>query len=368
MAEHIQMTPRVQLGVLTQYIEKEIDATVRKSVVLDQCMKRGKMTYREGGPDMAWLPKFVARKITAGTGYPRMTFPSTPVERKASLPYREYHLGESVPLMDRLAVQNSSLVVSNRLQNVAEQCTRDFVVDLATKVYGDGHVAGSKDIHGFESMYGTVASPNELLTYSPVADPSDTYATLHTDLGYYNGDWTAVSGGSWPTGSGDTSYAAWSPMIIDYNNTLLGGTTANWANQWQQAIRYALMYTELLTSEQPDVLCLNPGLLMSAKNSLISNQQIQITAAAQDVDTGYKVLKFDGLDIVTEYGPMEAVGYFVNFSKLAIRCMTSKLVEMQTEQDIVTLSDLKALYSVLNMQFDAPPFFPKLQGISTAGT
>jgi len=364
MAEHIQMTPRVQLGVLSLYIEKAIEPFMRKSVILDMCKERGGIVYNQGGPDFAWLPRFRRRRITAGTGYPRLTFPNTPVKRKASLTYREFHLGESVPLMAQLATQNSALNVDNQIQNITEEITGDFMADLPTKFYADGHAAGSMDIHGFESFYANGGA----LANSPVADPDDSYAGLNTGLGYYNGDWTADSGGSWPTGSGDTSYGAWSPMVVDYNNTLLGGTTANWANQWQAAIRYATMYNELLTSETPDVLLLNPALLMSAKNSLDAGQQVLITDTAKDADVGYKALKFEGLKVVTEYGPMDSVGYFINFDHLSLRCMTSKLVELRTDSDIVTLSDLHALYSVLNMQFESPAWFPKLAAISTAGT
>jgi hypothetical protein len=327
---------RINTSTLNFWIRKKIEPIFRSSFLMGALKTHGRISYNNGGRNIVWFPRFRRRTINAGTGYPAsFTFPATNVRREGT-------------------------AIFKLAQELVGQMLDDFMEDLRLKLYLDG-VANANDLMGLESWFGNTGS---VISNSIAVDPSDTYAGLSTVLGNYGGDWTADSGNGWPTGTGDTEYHAWSPLMVDYTNASWTGTSDTWANSWQEAIRYMVTYQEQLQKSPPDVLLLNGELLRQAKDSLIDIQRLQVTSNSKYASLGTKTLDFEGLEMVAEYGVPDAVAYGLRFDNLELRSMQSSLIEKTTDNDITTSEDLIALDSYLQLVCESPAYQAKLLSIS----
>jgi len=241
----------------------------------------------------------------------------------------------------------------------------DFMAHFGEKFYLDGNAtATNQDIHGLESWYGNTGS---CVTGSYVANPNDTYAGQSTALGV-TGSWTPETSGGWPTGTGYTEYHWWSPMIVDYNNSGLGGTTANWSNQWQFALNYCLTYLLILQNVTPDICIMAPSLHRQAKDSLAGQQRFTTTADSKLTKLGFQTLQYEGLEIATEYGVPQQLAYVLPWEKLEFRSMQKQLVAVAQDTDITTSERLIAMDCYGNFLCESPGFTGKLEAVSAAGT
>lgn len=364
---HIEANARITAQVISNYLRKRVEPIFRKSVWMGMFRSRGKISYNNHGKDLDWRPRVRRRTITAGDGNPSyLSFPGTSTRVQAVLPWRTYHLGESVTKFEKLTSQNSDTALFKIAEGLLNEMVDDFVEDFRIKMYVDGNAtATNKDIHGIESFM----SVSSTVTNSVAGNPNDTYAGISTALGTFDDDWTAATGNGWPTGTGDTGYSAWSPLVVDYTNagsspTGWLATTKTWPNTWQEAIRFCLTYLDVLQSGRPDVLILNAELLRQAEDSLEDKERLQVSARPELRDLGIRALAFEGVDIVTEYGVPQNVGYFIDFDAVELKSMQPQLVATATDNDITTAQDLKSVDFFGNLCFWAPPSFAKLQAIS----
>jgi hypothetical protein len=363
MADHIVATPRIEVSTLHKYIRDRVEPIFRKSVLMAELKKRGRISFNHGGDIMEWRPRIRRRDITAGNGNPvAISFPRTNTKMKVSLPWRQYQMGESITKYEKLTTQNSAETFFKIAQDVVKEMMDDFVESFRQKLYGDGGV-NTKDIHGLESMF----SVNGCVTNSKVGNPNDTYANKSTALGTLGGDWTPDTGDGWPTGTGKVEYHAWSPMVIDYQNSGWAATTKTWKNTWMEAIRYGTTYMGVLQKQEPDMLILTAEMVREMKDSLDASQHF-LAEVKPTTDVGYKELTFEGLTIAYEYGVPEGCGYFLDFDAIELMSMQGQLVEKADDTDITTSTDLIALDFYGNMRFEAPSYFGKLAAITALGT
>jgi hypothetical protein len=365
MAEHIVATPRIEASALHAYIRKRVEPIYRKSALMNELKKRGRITFNHGGDYMEWRPRIKRRDIVASNGNDvQMSFPRVNTKMKVSLPWRAYQLGESITKYEKLVTQNKAETFFKIAEDTVNELSDDFVDSFRHKLYLDGNATGSKDIHGLESIF----SVNGALTNSPVGNNNDSYATKATTLGSLGGDWEDSSGSTiWPLGTGDTQYCAWTPLVVDYQNTAWTASTKTWANTWREAIRYATTYMGILQSEAPDILLINPELLRKAKDSLEENDRFTVEVG-DTTDVGFKKLTFEGLTFVEEYGVPSDVCYLINFDKLELRSMQKQLVMTEKDTDITTKTELISLDFYGNLLMESPAYFGKLAAISALGT
>ena len=171
------------------------------------------------------------------------------------------------------------------------------------------------------------------------------------------------SGDGWPTGTGDTEYHWWSPLVVDYTNSgWTGGPT--WATSWQEALRYGNDYLTTLQSSRPDAVLMTVNMLSQCKQSLDSKERFVASSSSGLTDAGFKSLMFEDMEIVTEYGVPDAVGYFLNFDQMELKSMQSQLIEKTDDLDISTSTSLIAADFYGNVMFNSPAFFGKLVAIS----
>lgn len=361
---HIETPVRVEASALNHYIKKKISAVDRYSVFMAKLRAAGRLAFRKDGQQLEWRVRAVRRRMQPGQGSPaNISFQPTQTKKICRLPWRSYDLGEVVTKFERLATQGKSGWFK-LATDVVDEMADDYNVHFGEKFYLDGNAtATNRDIHGLESWF----SVNSTLANSPVGDPNDTYAGHSTALGV-TGSWTAETGGSWPTGVGHTNYHWFSPLVVDYNNTLFNGSAANWYYQWQEAFAYALTYQLILAKVQNPLCIMSANLLQTAKRSLQSNQRFSTTADSTLTRLGHKTLEYEGVEIACEYGVPEAVAYLLDFSKLNLWSMQDDIIGTSRDFDIETQESRFALDSYVQMWTESPKFQCKLSGVSDAGT
>ena len=361
---HYEPTSSVFTTTIDAYLKKKVEPIYRLNYLMGQMEARGKIIFNQHGLKIDWRPKFRRRKITAGAGSPvNIQFPDTNVRRICTLPWRHYHLGESIPYISVLQNQNSKTALFDLVQEKTDGAAEDFVTDFRERLYVDGNAGTQQDIHGLESIF----SVNGCVANSVAGNPNDSYAGHSTALGL-SGSWVPNAGNGWPTGKGDTEYCWWSPLVIDYQNADWTGV-GNWEVTWQQAIRYGHQYQSLLQKKAPDVLLLNAELERRARDTLESDQRFIVNNDTGTVNMGPKRLLFEDVNIVTEYGVPDAVGYFLSFDQIELRCLTPQLVVSQEDRDITGGGTrMFSFQAYLNMVIWAPSFLAKLAPITPLGT
>lgn len=362
MAEHIAANARIEAAVLNDYLRAKVEPIFRKSALMGLLKSKGRITFGHTGKAMEWRPRYRRREIVATDGNPvSIDFPNYNLWKKAELPWRSYAMGASVNKYEKLVSANSKNAFFNLATEIVDTMAEDFVEDFRFKLYVDGGVAGSKDLHGLESCM----SVSGIISGGRVGNPNDTYAGISTVLGYYGGDWTADAGDSWPTGTGDVEYHFWTPTpVVDYTNAEFAGATNTWSANWQKAIRYAITYGGILQDQDFDVILLHPELLRQAKDTLEGKQTLEVTQQSSLVKLGFSTLQFEGHELVTEYGVPSGVGYLLRPEKLELCSLQKQLVSRDSDRDITTMQDLHACEFYGNLKIEAPSFFAKLQAIS----
>ena len=362
---------RLSVTTLNAFIRKEIAPLYPMDYLLSEIMKRGRFTKRCGGKKVEWRMEFRRRKPEPVNGYPEnLGYQSTNFWQDASLPWREYAMGERIDAMEKLAQQQGGSDVSPValipiVERVTKKLLKDFTFGLGTEMFVDGNATGSTNrVHGLESWYGV----NGCVSNSAFGAPSDVYAGITTNLGTYGGEWT----GDWPGGTGDAEYYFASPLVVDYNSSLLTPTdtsgTHSWQFQWESAIRMLTSYGEVLQRGAYDVLLLDPELLRIAKDSLTDRTRFMATSTPENVTVGWKSYDFEGLKIVTQYGVPSGVGYALRFANLELRSMLGQLVESEKEYDLTANSDLIALRSYVQLICESPAYQGKLAAITSGSS
>jgi hypothetical protein len=356
--------PRTEISAINKYIKKKTEPINRKSVFMGGLTSHGRVSFSNGGPEMEWRPRFRRRRINVGAGnVADINFPQVITHAKCTLPWRSWDLGESVNKFERLVTQGKEGWFKLG-KGIIDELTGDFNAHFGEKLYLDGNAtATNTDLMGLESWF----SVSGCVTNSPLGNPNDTYAGKSTALGV-TGSWTPETGQGYPTGVGYTEYHWWSPFVVDFNNTYFAGTSATWALQWQEAIEYGTGYLEILQNTKPDICLLARRLLSQAKQSLQSSQRFTTTADSNLTRLGHKTLEYEGLEITSEYGIPESVGYAFSWDSLELMSMQSQLVAFAEDNDIRSSQDLYAIDAYGQLRCEAPSYMIKLEGISAAGT
>lgn len=360
---HIEATARIDTNILNRYLRVVCEPIKRKSVVYQELDRRNRISFNNFGKTCEWRARYKRRTITAGLGTAvAISFPQTPIRKVLSLPWRHYQLGESISYYETLLSKNRETALFPIVEEVTGTCAEDFLESFRLKLYGDGNAGTGRELHGFDSFTANIGA----LSGSKVADPSDTYAGISTALNQ-GGDWS----GTWPVGTGDTEYCWSSPFLCDVNNSGFTGYASGVGSTWQQAIRYVTTFGSALQQQEYDLLVICSDWYNVIRDSLESDQRFNVTATSGSgtTDVGFKTLDFEGLKIAHEYGCPDNAGYFWNFDKVELRCLTGQLVEMMQDTDITAGGQkLYAFQFYGNMMFQAPSFFAKLVEATALGT
>jgi hypothetical protein len=352
----IVASARLETRSIQDFIRRKIEPIFVDHSLMRRMKSAGRISGNHGGKFTELRPRKRRRDIYGGSGNVlRVSFNQTNVHDIFTLPWRTYDMGEAVTQYEEMALAPQVNQYFREQVKIVRECTEDFMEAFVEKLWADGG-ANSTDIHGFQSWIGNSGS---LISSSALVTPSDTYASKSTALGT-GGSWT----GDYPQGSGAREYHYWSPFLIDVNSAELGGSTMNWANQWQHAFSYGMTYLKKLQNVVPDLMMVDAEWLRLAKNSFIGQQQIDVVQTAGTKDPGITRLNYEGVELASEYGIPANTAWLIPLKKLELRHFGSQLIHMKEQFDINT-AERKMLFRFFgNMVFDSPAFFAEILEVS----
>jgi len=357
------MTPnaRIDVSVINDHIKKLTEPLYRKHLLLGMMRKKGRIISNCSGKGFDWRVKFRRATPQTGDDMSTNTFQRMNRYKKAELPWRRLWYGEAISDFEkRCAGGPEALIklVSEWAKSATDDCNEYF----ATEIFGDGDSTTTPDhIHGLETLFKTNTGYAAISSSVFVkTGNSDTYAGLYTQVGKYSSDWT----GTFPDGTGSETYHFWSPWWVDTTNANHSASTKTWPNTWRECLRKLSTAQQALVGQQPDIIILAPEYLRQAKESLDAKERIEVTAASDAVDLGFKTVNFEGIELAAEYG-VSGVGYGVCYDKMELRLLgQSQLFEAKKDYDIETNTDRLLLECYSNMKFESPIYFSKLSAVS----
>lgn len=325
---------RILNTTIHQYIKDVEDNIMRNRKILAMLQDRGRVTFNNSGDLMDWKVKYKKSPLRTITDGDTLTFSKVNRYKTAQLDWRGYAVTDALGKFEKLKNQGTAEGIIKLASDIVNSMVFEIEDSFGDEIYADGNAAGGTGrIHGLESWFGTSGpSPHGF-----VGLPSDTYAGLLTNLGNYGGSWSkdASSNTAWPDGTGDVEYSFWSPLVVDYTDTawtLPSGVSGyTWANTCTQAIRYAITKSHKNKSKRG---MLDMIILESEMYRLVLEQQAvkeRLTVVRGDKKGGLYALGFedsvnvDGVDITSEYGIPDGVGYGLNVDELELRSLQSQL-------------------------------------------
>ncbi len=174
--------------------------------------------------------------------------------------------------------------------------------------------------------------------------PTGSFAGLSCVPGAYGGTWDPGTLPGWPNGRGDAQYDFWSPICVDYGDTLFS-STATWAANCVEAISYGIIKSKKSKSQKGmlDVIFMDDEMYRAYIAQYRLKERINVERQADKsplVALGFgDVTNQDGVDITWEYGLPPAVGYGFNCDMMETRSMQAQVfVPEGPDQDISTKS------------------------------
>jgi hypothetical protein len=243
---------------------------------------------------------------------------------------------------------------------------------LSTEIYIDGNASGNgARFHGIES-FGSVSAAS---TKMPIGLPNDTYMGLSTTLGNYGGSWsttgTTTSATDWPSGTGDSHYDFWSPLVIDYSSAVAtsaaGGdsgwaaSTKTWPNTCKEALRFGVTHMSGRNRNrkgQLDTVFLTNEMYRQFKEKLESNERLVNTVGGGGKKNLWSlgfgdVTLFEGVEITSEYGVPANTGYGMSFGNIELKsCQAQLIVTEGPEYDMARAGYRLSVDVLGNMEFN----------------
>lgn len=328
---------------IAEYLRDEEVNVLRNRMLLAYLESKGRVTFNHSGLYMDWKVRYRRVPIQGYADGDTLTFSRQNRWKTAQLDWRGYTVTDSFGVMEELMNRGDEAIIkfaSDKGGSLVDDMTEEF----GDQFYIDGNASGNtKLLHGFDSFLGYSGAA----TNGYVATPSDTYAGLTTGLGDYGGSWDS-SGGSttWPTGAGDFHYDFWSPLIVDYTDTLWTPSTKTWPNTCLEATRYGIVKGRRNKSlkSRLDLIIQENELFRQFKDKVASTESVQVMrpgGPAEKQFLGYgDMFNFDGVDIGFEYGVPSGTAYGVPTADVELRCLQGKMFDVRgPDMDISGLAN-----------------------------
>lgn len=327
---------RVNKTTIAEQIKQEEVNIVRLHKLLSLMEEKGQITFNHSGNGMEWNVRVSRNKLTPyGDGQP-LSFPRVNRHELARLPYCGYVLSEGVGKKEKLQAKSPEARI-NVIADLTQRMIDDIRHGFGYELYVDGNATGNENrIHGFGSFLGYTGSDQ-------YTSPSDTYAGLSTALGALGG---AVLSGSWPSGSFDSDYDAFSPLIVNYTHANWSSSTDNWANNCVEALRSGIIFAQNTRGEAQgmlDVIVMTADMQRQFRDKLDDAERIVVERNAQAsklVSMGFKsVINFDGVDTTFEEPVPPGEAYGIKIDQVELRSLQGQLFVPSEDYDLEALSD-----------------------------
>lgn len=342
---------------------RELEEAALKNFQLGaQLEAAGRVTYNHGGRGYTWPVKYKNHTLEGNTGETERNFVRTNLYKTARLGYRGYQCTDSMFYAEFLE-NNSPQGIINVYDSFLMRLRESMQQGLGSQYYIDGSTTANSEFwEGFETMFatnGTVTVTTGAQRAANAADlfgyPNDTYANLTTGLGDYGGD---NNSNAWPLGVSDPEYDFWSPLIVCYNSTALGGTAHTFAGQGDEALRLGIIHSQRNATKdgQLNNIVLDRTLYMNLLNLIDDKERIAITSETSLRAMGFKnVLNFDGIEVSWEVGVPANVGYGYNIQNIDLRSQDKTLLRSEGPEYYMKTQSFDAVVSTRsNLKFKSP--------------
>jgi hypothetical protein len=321
---------RVLNSTIKNYIKEREVNVLRNRKLTALLKKRGRLSFNWSGINMNWKVKYKRVRLTPFADGDVLTFDRKDRHKTAEIDWRGYSLtdsmtkGEFLQNRDKQAIINLYSSISTDLMDDAEEF-------FGEEFYLNGNLSqNAKRIHGIETFGAATQSVG-----NGAGTPTASYAGLSCVPGFYGGTWTPGSLPAWPNGFGDPQYDFWSPIVVDYGDTLFPGG-ANPGNTWAanciEAVAFGIIKSKKSKSARGmlDVIFLNDELYRTYLSQARTKERIMVDrgSASGLVQLGFTdVINQDGVDLTWEYGTPSGVGYGFNIDMMEVRSQQRQVFE-----------------------------------------
>ena len=329
---------RVIGTTITAHLREEELATFRKFKVFAMLEQSGNVLMNQSGRGFDWNVRFRSAPVSGSTGDTPRTFARQNLWKRAELPYRGFTTQDSVFRRELLENRGQQALV-NVAGQMAQRLQESLEQHLSYQVYSDGNAPGREnDFHGLDSFLGFDGTISEAAgaaiatkrTTGNAADrfgyPTDTYAGLSTQLGYYGGGRISATG-TWPEAPVDPDFDFYAPCVVNYTST--GFKNKNtWADNCVEATRAGIHHCRRNDTKEAaiDMVILDRKLYIQYLSTLDGKERIQVSS-----NTGLSALGFtdsfqqDGVSITSEYACPSNRGYGLSIGNMELRSLENTL-------------------------------------------
>lgn len=373
---------RLAATTIADYVKGEEVNVLRNRKILAMILDRGRMKMNCSGLTHDWRVRYRQASLTGFADNDTITFSKQNRWKSASLPWRGYVITDQITEFEKEKNKGEAALI-NVYKQMAKTLMEDAEEKFGDEVYIDGEATGNTDrFHGIESFFSTSGAG----TKQPIGLCNDTYAGLVTTLANYGGTWSATGSttetptGDWPTGTGDSSFDFWTPLVVDFTSAVAtsasNGTTGwaastkTWPNTCLEALRYGITHTQKNKSKRGllDLITLESEMYRQFKDKAQAEEQLTVT---RNESMGLAKLGFadsvwlDGVEITSEYGLAKNTGYGWNFNSIEMMSLLPKMFNpYEVDKDITSLSERFLIRIMGNMKFVSPRQFCKFAKVT----
>lgn len=316
---------RVVNSTIRNYI-REREINILRNRKLTALLKdRGRITFNWSGTEMDWKVKYRRVNMTPFDDGDTLTFSRKDRNKTAVLGWRGYASTDQMTKSEFLKNRGKEAIIK-LYSDMSTELMDDMEDAFGEEFYIDGNLANNlKRIHGIESFMAATDSAG-----NGAATPNDNFAGLSTVPGAFGGAWSAGSLPAWPNGRGDAQFDFWSPIVVDYGDTLFSGT-ATWEANCVEAISFGIIKSKKSKSKRGmlDMIMLDEELYRTYLRVQRTKERIQVERGGQQSDLvklGFTdVINQDGVDITWEYGIPANVGYGLNVDMMELRSQQAQI-------------------------------------------
>jgi hypothetical protein len=353
---------------IVNHLREEEIASLRKYMVFAAIESRGNIRMNMAGRGFDWEVSYRLHQPQGNNGETPRSFSRQNLWKKAELEYRGYQATDMIYRKELLENRGTSALV-NVAGKMASRLLTSIEQYLSQEVWNDGSASGNElRYHGLESFLGnngtlhvTDGTQRSANAADPFAFPSDTYAGLNTQLGYYGGSQLT---GTWPGGKADSEYDFYSPILVNYTSTFWGGSSATWAENCVKAIRAGLHYAKRNDTKEDaiDLVVLDRKLYIDFLNKQDSKERVIVSRENGLRSFGFNTVEIDGVEVGTEYAVPADTGYGLAIGNIELLNMESQMYNSEGPfYDEVTQSYRYCVSTLGNMKFKSPRSFIKFK-------
>lgn len=369
MASSTDWARSIATTIVNHLREEEI-ACLRKYKLFSMLEGSGNVRMNMSGRGFDWELQYRNHRPSGNNGETPRSFSRENLWKKLELEYRGYQVTDAIFRKEMLENRSAQALV-NVAGKLASRLLTSMEQYISKEWTLDGYASGNElRFHGIESFMGINGTVNVSTgaqrtanAADPFGYPSDSYAGLNTQLGYYGG---SVLSGTWPNGDADAEFDFFSPVLVNFTSSYFGSTT--WSANCVKAVREAIHQTRRndTKEDQVDLVVMDRRLYIDFMNALDSKERVIVSRQNGLRSYGFTdVFELDGVEMTSENSVPANTAYGLAVGNVELLCMTGNLFESEGPfYDEVTQQYRYVVSHLGNLKFKSPRNFFKLAAIA----